>query len=494
MMQTLSRALLNAQGTPDRTPGKIRVLQFGEGNFLRAFCDYMLDTANEKLNLDLGVAVTQPIERGMTGLLRGQDCLYTVLLRGREDSGNVRTTRVVQCVKEAFSPYEDFARLLAIARLPELRYIISNTTEAGIAYTGTDKIDDAPPASYPGKLTRFLLERFNAGLPGLVLLPCELIDDNGRALEDCVRKNAALWQLPEAFTKWLDTECTFCSTLVDRIVTGYPRAEAETLCGELGYTDNCLDVAEPFGLWVIEAPAWLRDELPLDKAGCPVVFTSDVHPYKIRKVRMLNGAHTTMVLAAYLAGLETVGDCMKDEQVRAFLGHALLDEIMPNVPLDKQDVQSFAAAVCRRFENPFNRHLLLSIALNSVSKYVARVLPTLEDYVKANGRAPRCLAFGLSALIMFYAGCRKNENGEYEGVRDGKPYPVKDDEHVLQAFSRLSCDMPPESLAYAVLADETLWGRDLRKIDTLEETVAGQLRDMQILGVRAAMDRTWQNQ
>jgi tagaturonate reductase len=488
-MTGLNREWLTAHSVPDRSPRDIRVVQFGEGNFLRAFCDRMIDQANEAMDLGLGVAVVQPIAQGLAGLLAQQDCLFTVLLRGMEDGHKVSGSRVVQCVRCALDPYTQYDDYLALARLDTLRFVISNTTEAGIVYTGTDQYNDVPPASYPGKLTRFLHERYQSGLGGLIIIPCELIDHNGAALREAVLCTCAQWGLGEGFATWIHDENIFCSTLVDRIVTGYPRAEAEELCAQLGYTDRLLDVAEPFGLWVIQAPLSVRTELPLDKAGCPVVYTDDVTPYKIRKVRVLNGAHTAMVPAAFLSGLDTVLDCMRDAGVRAFISHALFNEIVPVVPLPREEVMAFAAAVCQRFENPFNRHMLLSIALNSVSKYAARVLPTLEEYTSARGEPPRCLTFGLAALIMMYAGARINSANEYEGVRDGKPFPVKDDGHVLLAFSRLSCDMPPEQLAYAVLADHQLWDRDLRVIPGLEELLASQVRDIQLLGIRAAMDK-----
>ncbi len=474
-----------------KRPEKIRVLQFGEGNFLRAFVDEMIDNLNNQEHTNVGVCIAQPLEKGMVDMLREQDHLYTVMLRGREEEGDVKKTRIVGSVIDTVKIYQEFEKYLALAQNDDLRFIVSNTTEAGIVYTGKDSYDDAPQASFPGKLTRFLHERFLLGKKGFILLPCELIDDNGYFLKDAVLKTAAQWQLGDDFLRWIEEENIFCSTLVDRIVTGFPRNEVPAIFEEIGYEDQQLVTAEPFGLWVIEGPEQVKKELPLDKMN-PVIFTDNVKPYKLRKVRMLNGAHTTMVLAAYMAGLDTVGECMADKEVRSFLGHALLDEIMPNVPLPREEVENFAVAVCRRFENPFNRHELLSIALNSVSKWMARVLPTLKDYIEKEGKVPPCLCFGLSALIMFYAGAHRNQEGTYEAIRDGKPYPVKDDEYVLSAFSKLSCDMPPETLCYAALSDQEMWGQDLREVPGLVDMVTEQLRDMQLLGLRAAMKKTWE--
>ena len=469
-----------------KRPEHIRVMQFGEGNFLRAFVDEMLDNLNTQCGGDYGVAIVQPLGKGMCHLLNEQDCLYTVILRGREETGDVKKTKIVGSVLKTVEPYADFQSYLDLAKEDTLRFIVSNTTEAGIVYTGEDQYEDRPQASYPGKLTRFLHERYLLGKPGFIILPCELIDDNGAHLRDAVLKTAAQWELGDPFISWIENENIFCSTLVDRIVTGFPRKELPGLFEELGYEDQQLDTAEPFGLWVIEGPEQVKQELPLDQVN-PVVFTDNVKPYKLRKVRMLNGAHTTMVLGAYLAGLDTVGECMADGDVRPFLEKALYDEIMPRVPLDPQVVMDFASAVLLRFENPFNRHELLSIALNSVSKWTARVLPSLKDYAAAEGKPAPCLTFGLSALICFYAGIRKNENGEYDGLRDGKPYPVRDDAPVLEFFSRLDPAMDAGELAHAVLANTALWGEDLTVIPGLEELVANQLSSIRAEGIRAAM-------
>ena len=469
-----------------KRPEHIRVMQFGEGNFLRAFVDEMLDNLNNQCGGDYGVAIVQPLEKGMCRMLAEQDGLYTVILRGREDAGDVKKTKIVGTVLKTVEPYADFQSYLDLAKEDTLRFIVSNTTEAGIVYTGEDQYADRPQASYPGKLTRFLHERFLLDKPGFILLPCELIDDNGAHLKEAVLKTAAQWQLGDNFIRWIENENIFCSTLVDRIVTGFPRKELPGLFDELGYEDQQLDTAEPFGLWVIEGPEQVRAELPLDHVN-PVVFTDNVKPYKLRKVRVLNGSHTTMVLAAYLAGLDTVGECMADQDVRSFLEKALYGEIVPNVPLPEDEVKAFAAAVLLRFENPFNRHELLSIALNSVSKWTARVLPTLKDYLQKTGAPAPCLAFGLSALICFYTGIRRNASGEYEGLRNGVPYPVKDDAQVLSFFAGLDAAMDVRTLAHAVLSSESLWGEDLSRLSGLETLVADQLACIRKYGMRGAI-------
>ena len=460
-------------------PKTERVIQFGEGGFLRAFCDWMIDMANEKAGMDAGVVIVQPIERGMVSMLNEQDGLYTLILRGQVDGKATKDTRIIQSVKRGLSPYEDFEGYLALAHNRDMRIIISNTTEAGIVYTGKDSFDDKPQASYPGKLTRLLYERFTAfgGAKGtgFILLPCELIDYNGRNLEECCMKTAEQWGLSEEFKTWLKNENVFCSTLVDRIVTGYPRGEAESLYEEFGYRDNMLNTAEPFGLWVIEGPAWIEDELPFKKAGCNVVFTQDVSPYKLRKVRMLNGAHTSMVLGAYLAGHEIVGDCMADETMRSYMSQALFNEIMPTLDLPKADLEAFASAIFERFSNPFNRHLLLSIALNSQSKFRARVLPTIKEYVKRKGELPKILTFSMAAFIAFYCG-HKKEDGSFAGVRAaGNEYPIADDQFVIDFFAGMEGKSSAE-IAHAVLTNPDFWGSDLTaELPGFEASVAASL-------------------
>jgi len=455
---------LSQQIKPRSASRPTRVLQFGEGGFLRAFCDWMIDVANEKGTMDTGITIVQPIAKGMLPLLNAQDNLYTLLLRGKENGEVKKDVRVITSINDTINPYNNFDAFLKAAHNEDLRFVISNTTEAGIVYTGTDKYDDKPQASFPGKVTRFLHERYLAGKKGLVFLPCELIDHNGDELKEAVLKNAKLWNLDEKFINWIETENIFTNTLVDRIVTGYPRGEAEAIFEELGYEDQQLDVAEPFGLWVIEGPLSIAEELKLPKAGLPVIFTEDVKPYKLRKVRMLNGAHTSMVLAAYLAGFETVGECMADKDVRAYMDKALTDEIMPVINLPKNELQAFKEAIFERFENPFNRHLLLSIALNSVSKFRARVLPTILEYREMKGELPRILTFSMAALIAFYS------------KGDG----AQDDQEVLDFFTK-------KPSVHDVLANESFWGEDLTKVPGFEAAVAKYYETILEKGAKAAI-------
>ena len=388
---------------------KETVMQFGEGGFLRGFVDYFFHKLNEQGLYDGKIVVVQPIENGMCQMLADQNCEYNLFLRGIDNGQVVNEHTHITSISRALNPYTQYQEYMKLAENPDLRVIVSNTTEAGIEYLGTEKLTDTPPKSFPAKLTQFLYKRFQLGLKGFILMPCELIDNNGDNLKACVLKYAELWELDERFINWIEQENDFCNTLVDRIVTGYPRDEIEELTKQIGYTDNLINTAEIFHLWVIEGHH--EDELPFNKAGYNIVWTDDAKPYKKRKVRILNGGHTSMVLGAYLYGLETVGECLKDEKVSAFLKKCLFEEIVPTLGNTETDVK-FAEAVLERFSNPFIKHQLLSIALNSVSKFQVRVLPTILEYKEQFGNYPVALTASLAALIAFYKTDKANDGAE----------------------------------------------------------------------------------
>ena len=365
-----------------------KFLQFGEGNFLRGFVDWMIDRLNKEADFDGGVVVVQPLAQGLIPMINEQDGLYTLYLRGLQDGQKVEETRVVDCITRGINPFENTDEFFECASNPELRYIISNTTEAGIEYKPNQNPDDFAGLTFPGRLTLFMKRRFDNKLPGFLLLPCELIDKNGDELKACVLKYAKDFGYGDDFIKWVEEENYFTNTLVDRIVTGYPRDTASEMEKEYGYLDNIIDTAEIFHLWVIQGDKKYAEELPFDKIGLNVLWTDDVTPYKKRKVRILNGAHTMMVLAAHLAGLETVKEAMDDELVFNFMKTGVFDEIIPTLDLPKDELIQFANDVIERFQNPFIKHYLLSIALNSVSKYQVRVLPSVLEYIKENNKEP----------------------------------------------------------------------------------------------------------
>lgn len=470
---------------------KERILQFGEGNFLRAFVDYFVDVMNEKAGFDSKVVLVQPINGGdmIRGFINEQKGLYTLILRGNENGKQVSEKRVISCVSRCLNPYTDHEAYMECAKNPDLRFIACNTTEAGITYNPACQFADAPASSYPGKLTQFLYARYQAfgqeKGKGFVILACELIDDNGKELEKCVLRHAGQWNLGEAFTRWIKEENIFCSTLVDRIVTGYPRNEATVLCEEFGYEDNVIDTGEIFGFWVIEGPESLNEELPFAKAGLPVLITDDHKPYKQRKVRILNGAHTSMVLGAYLAGKDIVRDCMNDEVIRGFMNQTIYDEIIPTLTLPEQELMEFAEAVTDRFGNPFIDHALLSISLNSTSKWKARVLPSLKGYVEKYGKLPRCVTASLAFYIAFYQGVRLDENG-FVGLRGNEEYPIKDDHGILTFYDAHKAD-DSRTLANAVLSNTSFWGEDLTAINDLLEAVTKDLEIIKVDGTYALM-------
>lgn len=433
-----------------------KVIQFGEGNFLRGFVDDFIDIANEKGAFSGKVVVVQPIEKGRVEEINRQEGLYTLYLRGL-DQGEVKNEkRVISCISRGVDPYKDFDSFLELARDENFEYIVSNTTEAGIVYDESCRFEDKPPASFPAKLTRLLYERFSCteSQKGFVILSCELIDDNGKQLKEKVLAHSRDWNLGQGFDRWIEMENIFCSTLVDRIVTGYP-SNAPEENEKNGYEDALMDTAEYFGLWVIEGPESLGKKLPFAEAGLPVVVKNDHRPYKMRKVRILNGAHTCLVPVAYLMGKRIVRESMEDKALDQFVRSFVFHEVIPTLDLPEDDLKQFAEDVFARFANPFIDHKLADIALNSISKWTARIKPTMKDYIKKTGRLPERTVFALAALILFY----KNEQ------------PC-DDERVLAFFRESGKYQDNRSLTEVLLKREDFFLEDLTKIEGLAEKTA----------------------
>ncbi len=436
-----------------------KVMQFGEGNFLRGFVDWMIDKLNKEADWNGGVVLVQPLPNGLCDMINEQDGLYDLYLRGLQNGERVEETRVVECVTRCINPFADTDAFFEMAKNPELRFIVSNTTEAGIEYKPNQSADDFAGTTYPGRLTMFLKARFDTGLNGFVLFPCELIDKNGDRLKECVIQYAKDWNYGDEFIKWVEEENHFTNTLVDRIVTGYPRETAKEMEESFGHLDNVIDTAEIFHLWVIEGDKKYAEEIPFHKIGLNVLWTDDVTPYKKRKVRILNGAHTMMVLAARLAGLETVGEAMEDELIYSFMYKGVFEEIIPTLDLPKEELVEFANAVIERFKNPFIKHYLLSIALNSVSKFKVRDLPSLLGYMDEFGKEPNCLVFSLAALIKFYKGDEAN-----------------DDAAVMEYMKNAS--------VADILAKEDFWGQDLSMLRPSVEKYCAMIDEK---GIREAM-------
>ena len=471
----------------EKAPEKI--LQFGEGNFLRAFVDDFIDIANEKAGFNGKVVLVQPIAQGLTELINKQEGLYTLYLRGSEKGVKVDDKRVISAVSRCINPYGEWDKVLEMAKSDDLEIIVSNTTEAGIVHDTESAFDQAPPVSFPAKLTRLLYERFTASKPGIVMLSCELIDNNGKELLKCVNQYIDDWKLSEDFRRWVNEKNIFCSTLVDRIVPGRIRdpKEIEALAAANGYDDPLTDVGEVFGIWVIEGPDGLEDRLPFKKAGVPVIVVPDVTPYKKRKVRILNGAHTGFVLGAYLAGYDIVRDCMHDNTILGYMNQMLYDEVIPTLPLDKKDLEDFAQAVQDRFNNPFVNHELMSISLNSTSKWRARNMPTFLDYVKEKGALPPCLTTSFAAYVAFYSNDIQelNDKGLVCRRPKGNEYMVSDDRWVLEFYYAHRNDSP-ENLIHAVMTNTEMWGQDLTEVPGFEKEAVRILKQIREEGTLAA--------
>jgi len=490
--ETLAAGTFNVAHAPTQA-GPINILQIGEGNFLRGFVDWMIDVANEQGKFNGNVAVAQPLARGLADKLNEQGGLYTVLLRGIENGETVENRRVVGCISEAINPHAQWARMLELATSSDLRFVVSNTTEAGIADLEEAYTAGQIQQSFPAQMAALLYARYQklgaAAAPGLVFLPCELIEANGSKLKSIILQHAQRWNLEAGFAAWIEASNVFCNTLVDRIVPGYPAAEANALYAKFGYTDPLLVAAEPFHLWVIEGPQAISEEFPLHKAGLNVIWTDDMQPYRTRKVRILNGAHTASALASYCAGLDTVTEMIEDPIVSRYLNQVMFSDIVPFVQLPDAERNSYAASIMERFGNTFIRHELISITLNSVSKWKVRVLPTVKDFAQANGKAPANLAFSLAALLHFYHGSF-DAAGEFVGARNGQSYPIKDDATVLSILDAAwkSFDVAnAQAMVKAVLADARLWGEDLTALADLAEQVAARLARIETIGVKAAM-------
>ena len=472
---------LNRTSAPQAKRYTEKVIQFGEGNFLRAFIDWIIWKTNQKTGFNGSVVVVQPIEKGMVGWLNEQDGLYHLNLQGLQNGEPVDSVDLIDVISRGINPYEGFDAYMALAEQPEIRFIISNTTEAGIAFDPSCKLEARPASSYPGKLTQLLYHRFQnykgARDKGVIIFPCELIFENGKHLKECIRKYIDLWNLGAGFSAWFEEACGVYSTLVDRIVPGYPRDTAAQLCERVGYQDNLLDKGEIFHLWVIEAPKEVAEEFPADQAGLNVLFVPSDAPYHERKVTLLNGPHTVLSPVGYLSGLNTVKECCEDELVGPFVRRVMYEELLPTLNLPKEELVKFADDVMDRFRNPFVKHFVTSIMLNSFPKFKTRDLPGLKTYLARKGELPQGIVLGLAAICTYYKG----------GKRGDDEIVPNDDPKILALLKDLWATGDVATVAKGVLADEFIWGEDLNTVPGLTDLLTANLALIQKEGMRAAI-------
>ena len=438
---------------------------------MRGFADWIVDILNEKTDFNGDIQIVQPLDKGMSRALNDQDGLFHVMLKGLQHGEEYSNIRLVTCVSNAINPYHDFNRFLSTGENPDLEFIVSNTTEAGIAFDDADTHPFVIAQSFPGKVTQLLYHRFKFfsghAEKGLYILPCELIEKNGDHLREIILKYAEYWNLPVDFAKWVASANTFCNTLVDRIVPGFPRETILEIQESIGYEDNLVVQAEPFHLWVIEGPSEIQKHFPASQAGLNVKFVTDLTPYRTRKVRILNGAHTSLVPVAYLAGFRTVMDSVNDAAIGTYIRKVIFDEIIPTLDLPTEELKLFANDVIERFKNPFIKHELLSIALNSISKFKVRVLPSLLEYYGRKGTLPENLILSFAALLRFY-------KGDWQGVA----IPLNDSNDVLDFFKSI---WQPETdgLAQRVLENKSFWGQDLSEITGFSQRLESALKQIE---------------
>ena len=455
-----------------------RIIQFGEGNFLRAFVDWIIFNMNEKTDFNSSVVVVQPIERGMIDMLNSQDCLYHVNLQGLDKGEVVNDLTRIDVISRALNPYTDNDAFLALADQPEMRFVISNTTEAGIAFDPTCRLEDAPASSYPGKLTQLLYRRFKTFggdlSKGLIIFPCELIFLNGHRLKETIYQYIDLWNLGNEFKQWFEQACGVYATLVDRIVPGFPRKDIDAIKEKLQYDDNLVVQAEIFHLWVIEAPQEVAEEFPAHRAGLNVLFVPSEEPYHERKVTLLNGPHTVLSPVAFLSGLNIVREACEHTVIGRYINRVMFDELLETLNLPKDELVQFGKDVLERFNNPFVDHQVTSIMLNSFPKYQTRDLPGLKVYLERKGRLPKGLVLGLAAIITYYKG----------GVReDGVEIVPNDAQEIMDMLKDLWATGCTAKVAEGVLAAESIWGENLNDIPGLTTAVKGYLDDIREKGM-----------
>ncbi len=471
-MRELNRQTIGKRIYPER------IIQFGEGNFLRAFVDWIIQKMNDQVEFNSSVVVVQPIEQGMVDRLQAQDCLYHVNLQGLDKGKKVDSLTRIDVISRALNPYTEFDAFLKLAEQPEVRFVVSNTTEAGIAFDPACRLEDRPAASYPGKLTQLLYHRYQTfqgdRSKGWIIFPCELIFLNGHKLKETIEQYIDLWKLGADFKAWFAEACTVCATLVDRIVPGFPRKEIDAIQERLGYRDQLVVQAEVFHLWVIEAPESVAKEFPADKAGLHVLFVPSEEPYHQRKVTLLNGPHTVLAPVAWLSGVDIVRAACQHAVLGPFIRRVMFDELMETLDLPHEELVQFGQDVLERFNNPFVDHSVVSIMLNSFPKYQTRDLPGLKTYLARKGELPKGLVLGLAAIITYYKG---------EIRADGAQAKPEDSVEIVQLLQQLWATGSTQTVAEGVLGAVSIWGEDLNRIPGLTAMLKDFLDEIQAKGM-----------
>ena len=462
-MKDLTRNTIENKIRPER------IIQFGEGNFLRAFVDWIVYNMNQKIGFDSNIVVVQPIEQGMVDILNSQDGLYHLILKGIDRGETIYDIQLIDVINRGLNPYTHFDSYLALATNPDTRFVISNTTEAGITFDPENRFEDKPAKSYPGKLVQLLYHRFKtfngAKDKGFIILPCELIFENGRILKHCIEQYIKHWNLGDDFDTWVREACGIYNTLVDRIVPGYPRETADEVRKTIGYNDQLLDEGEIFHLWVIEAPESVAKEFPADKAGLNVLFVPSEEPYHERKVTLLNGPHTVLSPVGYLSGLNTVRECVEDEIIGAYVHKVMFEELLPTLNLPQDELIQFSNDVLDRFRNPYVKHNVTSIMLNSFSKFKTRDLPSLKTYLRRKNILPEGIVLGLAAIIMYYRGGKRGED----------TIAIQDDQKIIELLQVLWATGSTRQVVEGVLGAKFIWDENLNDIPELTNQIVAYL-------------------
>ncbi|WP_346854978.1 tagaturonate reductase [uncultured Draconibacterium sp.] len=476
---------LNRTNAKETESYPTKILQFGEGNFLRAFTDWIVNVMNKEIGFNAGIDVVQPLPNGMVDMLNDQDGLYHVYLKGIKEGKPITEFSLIDCINKGINPYSEYESYKESILNPDLRFVISNTTEAGISWDENDTLDMEPQNSFPGKVAALLYNRYKAFdgdmSKGLIFFACELIDRNGDILKKYVLQHAENWKLEDEFITWVNEACAFCSTLVDRIVPGFPRDEIKEIQQELGYEDNLVVVGEYFHLWVIEAPKWVKEEFPAEKAGLEVKFVKDMKRFREQKVAVLNGTHTGSYAVSFLYGIDNVREAYESVEVGSFMKGMVYEEVLPTLEGSEKELTSFANKILERFSNPFIRHLWQSIALNAMSKWETRDLPSLLNFIEKHGMLPQKLVFSMAAMIAYF-------RGESDGVK----YSVQDDQWIKDFYKEAwaECDGRPISiynLCEKVLGLEKVWKRNLNEVPNLTITVSHYLFLITQVGMKKAV-------